>query len=109
MMIMVTVSRRRKILLGGWFISWLCITMMRMMMIIFMWRWQVFFTWRSIARLDIVMMVFLMRRWKILLTGWLISWLAVMVRGWWSTIIISCSRWWRSAPHRLLLLMLLGI
>ena len=73
---------RRKILLGGRFISWLSIQMMRMMNI--MWRGQVFFAGRFIARLDLVMMVMIfVRRWEILLTGWLISWFAVMVRWWW--------------------------
>lgn len=87
MMIMVTVSRRRKILLAGWFISWLCIDMVGM--VIFMWRWQVFLAGRFIARLNIVMMVFLMRRWKILLARWLIPWLAVRVRWGWGQIVLA--------------------
>ena len=87
MMIMVTVSRRRKILLTGRFIAWLCIDMMRMM--IFMWRWQIFLARRFIARPDIVMMVFLMRRRKILLTGWLIPWLAVMMRRRWGQVVLA--------------------
>ena len=87
MMIMVTVSRRRKILLARRFIAWLCIDMMRMM--IFMWRWQIFLARRFIARPDIVMMVFLMRGWKILLTGWLIPWLAVMMRRRWGQVVLA--------------------
>ena len=81
-MVIMMVSRWRKILLGGRFISWLSIQMMRMMNI--MRRWKVFFAGGFIARLDLVMMVMIfVRRRKILLTGWLISWFAVMVRWWW--------------------------
>ena len=71
----IMVPRGRKILLGWRFISWLCMRMM-----IFMWRRQVFLAGRFIARLGMVMIF--MRRWKILLTGWLIPRFAVMVRWW---------------------------
>ena len=81
-MVVMMVLGWREILLGGRFISWLSIQMMRMMDI--MWRGQVFFAGRFIARLDLVMMVMIfVRRWEILLAGWLISWFAVMVRWWW--------------------------
>ena len=76
MMIMVAVSRRRKILLAGGFIAWLCIDM-------------IFLARRFIARPDIVMMVFLMRRRKILLTWWLIPWLAVMMRRRWGQVVLA--------------------
>ena len=74
--------RGRKILLRGRFISRLCMRMM-----IFMGRRQVFFAGRFIASLGMVM--FFMRRWKILLTGWLIPRFAVMVRWWWRQVFLA--------------------
>ena len=77
-MVVRMVSGWRKILLGGRFISWLSIQMKNIM-----WRWQVFFAGRFIARLDLMMMMIFVRRRKILLARWLISRFAVMVRWWW--------------------------